>query len=228
MQTGEEGEEVQFDFKCKLYRYDAESEQWKERGTQTVALPPSSPPSSCPSPSPPHPEAKHCCRAFQSSIMSRNEWRMPWLTPCPSWPAHEVQCCTPRGFMVTHSSRAAAVSAFPVLLLAHGLRLHAGRRHTSLAAPGGAAAAGKPLASPLSSSGINQHRSMGILFLITCALAEPTQRGRAAPASGTTAGFLAVGSFPCCPSECVKGSSLLMGAAVAQLHCISITTTCFI
>mmetsp|Transcript_13863 Transcript_13863/g.41872 ORF Transcript_13863/g.41872 Transcript_13863/m.41872 type:complete len:293 (+) Transcript_13863:87-965(+) len=38
VQTGEEGEEVLFDYKCKLYRYDGESDQWKERGVGQMKL----------------------------------------------------------------------------------------------------------------------------------------------------------------------------------------------
>lgn len=75
----------------------------------------------------------------------------------------------------------------------------------------------------------HQHRSTGILFLITCALTELAQRGRAAPASGSLTGFLAMGSFPCCPLGVCQGmgSRLLMGS-VAHLHYLAMTITYFI
>jgi Ran-binding protein 1 len=38
VQTGEEGEEVMADFKCKLYRYDQGSGEWKERGVGPMKL----------------------------------------------------------------------------------------------------------------------------------------------------------------------------------------------
>ena len=38
LQTGEEGEIVRADFKCKLYRFDPESSEWKERGVGQVKL----------------------------------------------------------------------------------------------------------------------------------------------------------------------------------------------
>lgn len=38
VQTGEEGEIVRADFKCKLYRFDPESAEWKERGVGQVKL----------------------------------------------------------------------------------------------------------------------------------------------------------------------------------------------
>ena len=36
MQTGEEAEKALVDMKCKLYRFDPESSEWKERGVGQV------------------------------------------------------------------------------------------------------------------------------------------------------------------------------------------------
>ena len=36
LQTGEEAEKALVDMKCKLYRFDPESSEWKERGIGQV------------------------------------------------------------------------------------------------------------------------------------------------------------------------------------------------
>jgi len=38
LQTGEEAEKALVDMKCKLYRFDPESSEWKERGIGQVNL----------------------------------------------------------------------------------------------------------------------------------------------------------------------------------------------
>jgi len=38
LQTGEEAEKALVDMKCKLYRFDPESSEWKERGIGQVKI----------------------------------------------------------------------------------------------------------------------------------------------------------------------------------------------